>query len=499
MTAVQHKIPAFKLFYDKDLIAQIPMNASPFLIGRREGAHLRLSDLSVSRDHCRVVLNEKGSIVVEDLASTNGIVLDEQRIVKGEVSVNNAISIGRCTLVLTELDPEDLDSSRFRWLRWMTHRTHGVSLSAPRGKYVMPKNDMLTEFDSVAYSMAKDQAQAEGKNPSLETFFRQIPRLQVVARNPSKKEEVTRFSMAKSIFTKAEDQTLRMNDAPLTVFSQPPVRRRLLQIPWKWIERFVAPVALIVSAVFLGRYLLSSQIEGEIERANKHWDSKLATIAQRYQYASETEFDVTENPRVASAASQRSAISLDDVWKKIDAHPTLRDYLIFEVLDEFLASEEAKGSIDKVLSRVQELTSVTKRLPTVKKLQVVLASEALPIDFAGLSETRMVFLSDRSQKSAKRVSYADYKRDVSEQMAQISSCSTSRTAASAGRVVMGFTVSTVGKPNSVFINEARSTQESGLWACVRKRILTMKFEPPPGGPISILYTFVFSGPTKIQF
>jgi CheY-like chemotaxis protein len=51
----------------------------PYIIGRRHGCCLRISDACVSREHCRLI-ERAGGVWVEDLASLNGTFVNEERV-----------------------------------------------------------------------------------------------------------------------------------------------------------------------------------------------------------------------------------------------------------------------------------------------------------------------------------------------------------------------------------------------------------------------------------
>ncbi len=78
---------------------------TPVTIGRHIDAVLRLDDDTISRLHCRLIL-EGDSIYVEDLASANGTLVNRQRI-EGRVEVlpSDAIHIGAFTLKVRPLIP----------------------------------------------------------------------------------------------------------------------------------------------------------------------------------------------------------------------------------------------------------------------------------------------------------------------------------------------------------------------------------------------------------
>ncbi len=53
---------------------------SELTVGRAAGCQLTLDDTYVSQLHARIVHNDEGAVVVEDLGSTNGTYLNRQRV-----------------------------------------------------------------------------------------------------------------------------------------------------------------------------------------------------------------------------------------------------------------------------------------------------------------------------------------------------------------------------------------------------------------------------------
>ncbi len=53
-------------------------------IGRSSSCDIVLRLEGISRQHCRIVADEKGALTVEDMGSTNGVFIDNQRIPTGK-------------------------------------------------------------------------------------------------------------------------------------------------------------------------------------------------------------------------------------------------------------------------------------------------------------------------------------------------------------------------------------------------------------------------------
>src|SRR3984893_6832663 len=77
---------------------KIPVNRTPFLIGRDPKCHLRPSSPMVSGQHC-IILVKQRKLYVSDAGSTNGTFLNEMRVDK-EMEMHHAdrLRIGPLTL-----------------------------------------------------------------------------------------------------------------------------------------------------------------------------------------------------------------------------------------------------------------------------------------------------------------------------------------------------------------------------------------------------------------
>lgn len=81
-----------------------PLNPPGLTIGRGTDADLRINDPGVSRLHARIVVNGTGpqqQLAIEDLGSTNGIVVDGQRVRHSALAAGSRIEIGTTRLTIT--------------------------------------------------------------------------------------------------------------------------------------------------------------------------------------------------------------------------------------------------------------------------------------------------------------------------------------------------------------------------------------------------------------
>lgn len=91
--------------YDVGLI--YPFERLPAMIGRASSADLCLTDPEVSRRHARVVRGESG-YVIEDVASRNGVIVNDERVQQRALQVGDRIRVGGTLLVYTVHDDLEL-------------------------------------------------------------------------------------------------------------------------------------------------------------------------------------------------------------------------------------------------------------------------------------------------------------------------------------------------------------------------------------------------------
>lgn len=72
---------------------QIPVNRSPFVIGRLRDCDLTLADKRISRRHARLCLDQ-GGIVIEDLGSRHGTVVNGEAVRRTRLAVGDRIGFG---------------------------------------------------------------------------------------------------------------------------------------------------------------------------------------------------------------------------------------------------------------------------------------------------------------------------------------------------------------------------------------------------------------------
>jgi len=80
-----------------------PLNPPGFVIGRGSDADIRINDPGISREHARIVVSGRGPdavIDIEDLGSTNGILVNGQRVRSATLAEGSRIEMGNTRLLV---------------------------------------------------------------------------------------------------------------------------------------------------------------------------------------------------------------------------------------------------------------------------------------------------------------------------------------------------------------------------------------------------------------
>jgi pSer/pThr/pTyr-binding forkhead associated (FHA) protein len=147
----------------------IPLPGGKFLIGREEDCHLRPNTDLVSRHHCVFTVDEF-AVRIRDLGSTNGTVVNGERI-RGGVVLNNGdvISIGKIDfrILIRAADEETVTNMS------TGTETHILKPSAPEGVPASESADFLptthaaAESAEIAASGADSQTAIPAANATL--------------------------------------------------------------------------------------------------------------------------------------------------------------------------------------------------------------------------------------------------------------------------------------------------------------------------------------------
>lgn len=99
------------MFKDK-VLKKIEIEKSEITIGRSPNTDIQIDNLAVSKRHARLI-GQKGQFVVEDLNSTNGTLLNNEKISKAILKHNDIILVGKHTLVINLDEKSDKPAQDF--------------------------------------------------------------------------------------------------------------------------------------------------------------------------------------------------------------------------------------------------------------------------------------------------------------------------------------------------------------------------------------------------
>lgn len=92
---------------------EVPLKRSRLLIGRKVGCELRIASPSVSREHCELRV-EGDTVRLRDLGSSNGTLVNGQRVQEAELGAGDVLSVGSSTFVMRidgepgRIDPDEV-------------------------------------------------------------------------------------------------------------------------------------------------------------------------------------------------------------------------------------------------------------------------------------------------------------------------------------------------------------------------------------------------------
>ncbi len=92
-TSLTQNSPYLRIIHPRDLNRRYPLPSEGLTLGRGEDADVVLPDGLVSRIHCRVLPTEEG-IVVEDLGSTNGTMIDGRAVTRAQLPAFGRLKVG---------------------------------------------------------------------------------------------------------------------------------------------------------------------------------------------------------------------------------------------------------------------------------------------------------------------------------------------------------------------------------------------------------------------
>ena len=89
-------------------VPQFPLNRPAYLFGSRSPAHVALKSKLVSKSHL-IIINDRGESYLRDLASTNGVYLNNQPVREARISDGDILNIGRFQFICYNGFPSEMD------------------------------------------------------------------------------------------------------------------------------------------------------------------------------------------------------------------------------------------------------------------------------------------------------------------------------------------------------------------------------------------------------
>ena len=89
-------------------VPQFQLNRTAYLFGSRSPAHVALKSKLVSKSHL-IIINDRGESYLRDLASTNGVYLNNQPVREARISDGDILNIGRFQFICYNGFPSEMD------------------------------------------------------------------------------------------------------------------------------------------------------------------------------------------------------------------------------------------------------------------------------------------------------------------------------------------------------------------------------------------------------
>ena len=92
------------------MLVEYPLHIGRMMIGRAMDADLQIDDRTISRHHCQIISNQFLS-VIQDLNSTNGVYVKDQRLRRHNLSDGDVVVLG--SFQVTYLDEREDEHSDY--------------------------------------------------------------------------------------------------------------------------------------------------------------------------------------------------------------------------------------------------------------------------------------------------------------------------------------------------------------------------------------------------
>lgn len=100
--------PYLKIQSPDNRMTRFLLSKNALVIGRGDKCDVVLKDNQISREHCRIWIDELDNIVLEDLRSTNGTRMDGKTILQEKLLANNRVKIGEHIIKIEFKDANEI-------------------------------------------------------------------------------------------------------------------------------------------------------------------------------------------------------------------------------------------------------------------------------------------------------------------------------------------------------------------------------------------------------
>jgi len=94
---------------DKEL-KTLETDKAEISIGRNENNDIHINNLGASKNHARI-FRRNAEYIIEDLKSTNGTLMNNERIITAKLSGNDVVTIGKHNLYISIQDGRDVSGN----------------------------------------------------------------------------------------------------------------------------------------------------------------------------------------------------------------------------------------------------------------------------------------------------------------------------------------------------------------------------------------------------
>jgi predicted component of type VI protein secretion system len=187
-------MPVVLLIREEDEVHSVVLSKKPIVMGRSSSCDIRLSDEKISSRHLALMVNSSGKVIIKDLGSTNGTILNGSQIEDAVLMLEDQLMIGAVRLWI---DPDQLSArerqiltrsespAKLKFINLKDTSTQNAKPSAPSLPTEIKKNNLIDRAKNVSSGKktfcdesftGKDQTFFELEESSGNTQFIELPK-----------------------------------------------------------------------------------------------------------------------------------------------------------------------------------------------------------------------------------------------------------------------------------------------------------------------------------